>query len=69
MKRHKIIRLSIGALLLATSAALSQKGTLVKASLRHLPGFYLACFARIALARAFSFTASVVRPVFLNTAA
>ncbi len=53
----------------ATSEALSQKGTLVKGSLRHLPGFSLAYLARIALARASSFAASVVRPVFLNTPA
>jgi hypothetical protein len=42
---------------------------LVKVSLRYLPGFSLACFARIAFARASRFAALVSRPVSLNSMA
>ena len=38
-------------------------------NLRHFAGFSLACLARIALARAFIFIASVLRPVLRNRTA
>ena len=41
---------------------------LCRQNLRHFTGFYLACLARITLARAFIFAASALRPVLRNRA-